>query len=144
MDQNCHEKQNFFFNFKNVIMSKSSSKNLSNANKHIPENWHFYTLFIWKTTTSEILWRIFWRDNCRLIIGAIENFRFWVFPTTSCILEIEILCIRPNLKKHFNDLRPGLCLRVCYGLVHWHHGKGMRLQYDLKCTVHCSVAFSKF
>ena len=59
-----------FLQRQKVITSKSSSKNLSKCK----QTWHFYTLFVSKTTKTEILWRIFWRYICRSIIGAVENF----------------------------------------------------------------------
>ena len=49
-----------FYNVKNgssFITSKSSSKNLSNENKHtlmFPEDWHFNSLFVLKTTKTPV------------------------------------------------------------------------------------------
>ena len=61
----------FFYKVKNgssFIMTKSLSKNLSVENKYsmFPENWHFNSCFVLKTTKNtifitEILWQTFLR-----------------------------------------------------------------------------------
>ena len=46
-------------NKSSIIMSKSSSKNLSNENKHtlymFAENWHFNSCFVLKTTKIPVI-----------------------------------------------------------------------------------------
>ena len=76
----CKYKSRSFLQRQKVITSKSSSKNLSKCK----QTWHFYTLFVLKTTKTEILWRIFWRDNCQSIIGAVENFRYLILFHLFC------------------------------------------------------------
>ena len=92
-----------FYNDKNgssFITSKSSSKNLSNENKHtllFPKNWHFNSRFVLKTTKTpvfvfitEIRWQTFWRDKWRSVFDVVKRllykqnefspFRFWWLP----------------------------------------------------------------
>ena len=75
----------YFYNVKSgpsIIRSKDSSKNLSNENKHtmFPENWHFNSLFVLKTTKSQvfamitkIFWRTFWRNKWTSVFGVVKD-----------------------------------------------------------------------
>ena len=75
----------YFYNVKNGssnITSKSSSNNLSNG-EVFPENWHFNSCFVLKTTKAplfvfitEILWWTFWRNNWRSVFDVLKILRF--------------------------------------------------------------------
>ena len=62
-----------FLQRQKVITSKSSSKNLSNVNK-LDIFIHFLSQKQQKLRFFDVL---FWRDNCRSIIGTVENLRLW-------------------------------------------------------------------
>ena len=71
------------YNVKNespFITSKNSSKNLSYVNKH-SENWHFISHFVWKTTKTLELLRIF--DE---LFDVINSDQFLTLYKTSAIM----------------------------------------------------------
>ena len=78
-----------FYNVKNgssFIVSKSSSKFLSNENKHahVPRElafWFTFCLEDKKTAVfvfiTEMLWRTFWHNNWRSVFEVVKRLRSW-------------------------------------------------------------------
>ena len=83
----------YFYKVKNGssnIVSKSSSKNLSNG-EVFTENWHFYSSFVFKTTKTslfvfitEILWWTFWRNNWWSVFDVVKRVRLISYLVRSC------------------------------------------------------------
>ena len=93
----------YFYNVKNgwsIILSKSSSKNLSNENKQ----WCFCCLqdktwikmpILWKHfSITEILWRTFWRNIWRSVFDVVKILLYCVMSDTEVNqLSIALLSI---------------------------------------------------
>ena len=107
-----NSKAQYFYNVKNGssnITSKSLSKNLSNG-EVFPENWHFNSCFVLKTTKTplfvfitEILWQIFWRKKMTIRFWHI----LWLTKWTCLIAEKKQMAVESVV-----DEGPGLAFIV--------------------------------
>ena len=103
-------KAQYFYKVKNGSsnnLSKSSSKNLSNG-EVFPENWHFNSCFVLKTTKtpllafiSEILWKLF--DIVSDYLFFTKKLRFTVHFCNSHPTIIYSLLLK-TLMEYFNRL----------------------------------------
>ena len=104
------------------IMSKSSTKNLCNENLMCPENWHFNSRCVLKTTKTPVFFIAFWRNKWRSVFDIVKRLRFCIvlfsgvskrklkwFSKSKCWFFSKFYC-----NSHLFFRRPSFC----YTAVH--------------------------